>query len=139
LKRCASRKSLPAQSGRRAARALLKPLQYNAVPFMQISHTSGGKSGLENVTAPIKKITNFVSGEGQAHLFTQISRRKNFFHRAKTDRLHGKKGFVIPTKSFVKIGTKIFCYNKMFGSINKTFGCCGKIFGCSNKNFICRP
>ena len=50
-----------------------------------------------------------------------------------------KKGFVIATKSFVKIGiTKIFCYNnKMFGSINKTFGCCGKIFGCSNKNFIC--
>jgi len=41
------------------------------------------------------------------------------------------KGFVIPTKSFVKIGvTKIFCYdNKMFSSINKTFG--------SNKKFIC--
>jgi len=52
-----------------------------------------------------------------------------------------KKGFVIPSKSFVKIGiTKIFCYsNKMFGSINKTFGCCGKIFGCSIKNFICCP
>jgi len=51
---------------------------------------------------------------------------------------HGKKGFVIPTKSFVKIGiAKIFCYNnKMFGSINKTFGCCGKIFGYRNKNFI---
>jgi len=46
-----------------------------------------------------------------------------------------KKGFVISTKLFDKIGiTKIFCYNnKMFGSINKTFGCCGKIFGCSNK------
>jgi len=31
------------------------------------------------------------------------------------------KGFVIPTKSFVKIGmTKIFCYNKkMFSSVNK--------------------
>jgi len=31
--------------------------------------------------------------------------------------IHGKKGFVIPTKSLVKIGiTKIFCYNnKMFG------------------------
>jgi len=43
---------------------------------------------------------------------------------------HGKKGFVIPTRSFVKIGiTKIFCYNKMFSSINKTFGCCSKIFG----------
>ena len=51
-----------------------------------------------------------------------------------------KKGFVIPTKSFVKIGiTKIFCdNNQMFGSVNKTFGCCGKIFGCSNKKFICR-
>ena len=34
-----------------------------------------------------------------------------------------KKGFVISTKSFVKIGmTKIYCYNnKMFRSINKTF------------------
>ena len=53
--------------------------------------------------------------------------------------VHGIKGFVIPTKSFVKIGiTKIFCCsNKMFGSINKTFDCCGKIFNCSNKNFIC--
>jgi len=54
---------------------------------------------------------------------------------------HGKKGFVIPTKSFVKMGiTKIFCYNnKMFGSPNKTFGCCGIIFGCGNKHFICCP
>jgi len=54
---------------------------------------------------------------------------------------HGKKGFVLSTKSFVKIGIrKIFCYNnKMFGSINKTFGGCGKIFGCSNKYFICVP
>jgi len=45
------------------------------------------------------------------------------------------KDFVIPTKSFVKIGiAKIFCHNnKMFTSINKTFGCCSKIFGCSNK------
>jgi len=57
------------------------------------------------------------------------------------ERSRKKKGFVLPTKSFVKIGlTKMFCYNnKMFGSINKTFGCCGKIFGCSNKNFICSP
>ena len=54
--------------------------------------------------------------------------------------LHGMKGFVIPIKSFVKIGiTKIFCYNKMFNSINKTFGCCSKIFGCSNLKFICCP
>jgi len=54
---------------------------------------------------------------------------------------HGKEGFVIPTKLFVKVGmTKIFCYNnKMFGSINKTFGCCGKVFGCSSKNIICCP
>jgi len=51
--------------------------------------------------------------------------------------LHGIKGFVIPTKSFVNIGiTKIFCYNKMFSSINKTFGCCSKIFGYSNKKII---
>ena len=51
--------------------------------------------------------------------------------------VHGIKGFVIPTKSFVKIGiTKIFCYNKMFSSINKTFGCCSKIFGCSNEKFV---
>jgi len=44
---------------------------------------------------------------------------------------HGEKGFVIPTKSFVKIGiTKIFCYNKkMFRSIKITFGCCSKMFG----------
>jgi len=57
-----------------------------------------------------------------------------------THNQHGKKSFVIPTKSFVKIRiTKIFCYNKMFGSINKTFGCCGKFFGCSNKNLTCCP
>jgi len=51
------------------------------------------------------------------------------------------KGFVIPTKSFVKIRiAKIFCYNnKMFSSINKTFGCCGKIFGCSNKKLFVVP
>jgi len=54
---------------------------------------------------------------------------------------HGRKGFVMPTKSFVEIGiTKIFCYkNNMFSSINKTFGCCSKIFGCSNKKNICCP
>jgi len=34
---------------------------------------------------------------------------------------HGIEGFIIPTKSFVKIGIiKIFCYNnKMLSSINK--------------------
>jgi len=54
---------------------------------------------------------------------------------------HGKQGFVILTKSFVKIGiTKTFCYNnKSFSPLNKTFGCCSKIFGCSNKYFICCP
>jgi len=38
------------------------------------------------------------------------------------DCFHGKKGFVVLTKSFVKIEiTKTFCYNKVFSSINKTF------------------
>jgi len=50
--------------------------------------------------------------------------------------LHGIKGFVIPTKAFVKIGTtKIFCFNnEMF----RTFGCCSKIFGCiaTKKSFV---
>ena len=48
---------------------------------------------------------------------------------------HGKKRFVILTKSFVEIGiTRTFCYNnKMFRSVNKTLGCCSKFFGCSNK------
>jgi len=52
--------------------------------------------------------------------------------------LHGIKGFVIPTKSFVKIGiTKIFCYNnKMFSSINKTFGCCSKFLVAATKKKI---
>ena len=55
--------------------------------------------------------------------------------------MHGIKGFVIPTKSFVTIGTtKVFCYNnKMISSIKKTFGCCFKIFGCSYKKNICCP
>ena len=67
----------------------------------------------------------------------------NFAHTKRThnQEQHGMKGFVIPTKSFVKIGmTKIFCYNnKMFSSINKTFGCCSKIFGCSNKKLFVVP
>jgi len=54
--------------------------------------------------------------------------------------LHGKKGFVTPTKSFVKIGiTKIFCYNKMFGSINKTIDCCGKILVAATKILFVVP
>jgi len=57
-------------------------------------------------------------------------------------KLHGIKGFVIPTKSFVKIGTaKIFCYNnKMFSPINKTFGCCSKMFvAAATKKCFCCP
>jgi len=54
--------------------------------------------------------------------------------------VHGIKGFVRPTKSFVKIGiAEIFCYNKMFSSINKTFGCYSKNFGCSNKKKFVVP
>jgi len=55
--------------------------------------------------------------------------------------IHGKKGFVILTKSFVKTGiAETFCYNnKVFSPINKTFGCCSKFFNCNNKNFICCP
>jgi len=65
----------------------------------------------------IKKKVNFRTKNGSATI------------------VHGIKGFVIPTKSFVKIGiAKIFCHNnKMSSSINKTFGCCSKIFGCTNK------
>jgi len=54
--------------------------------------------------------------------------------------LHGIKGFVIPTKSFVKIGTtKIFCYNnKMFRSVNKTFDAAAK-FWLQQQKIICCP
>jgi len=71
----------------------------------------------------------------QSFLYEQS--RKLFTH----SNLHGIKGFVIRTKSFIKIGTtKIFCYNnKMFSSTNKTFGCSSKTFGCSNKKNICCP
>ena len=43
--------------------------------------------------------------------------------RSERPKRHGKKGFVILTESFVKIGiTKTFCYNnKMLSSVNKTF------------------
>jgi len=52
-----------------------------------------------------------------------------------------RKCFVIPTKSFVKIGiTKIFCYNnKMFSSINNTFGCCSKFLVEGIKNSYVVP
>jgi len=77
-------------------------------------------------------------------VFNKNKKKVNYFRfeRSKTKvEPHGKKGFVILTKSFVKIGiTKIFCYNKkMISSINKTFGCCRKVLGCSNKKFICCP
>ena len=51
--------------------------------------------------------------------------------RRKLHQAHGKKGFVILTKSFVKIWiTKTFYYNNnMFSSVNKTFSCCSKMFG----------
>jgi len=54
---------------------------------------------------------------------------------------HGRKGFVIPTKSFVKIGiTKIFCYNnERFSSINNTFGCCSKVLVEATKNSFAVP
>jgi len=63
------------------------------------------------------------------------------FKIGKISREHGIKRFVIPTKSFVKIGAaKIFCYNnKMFCSINKPFGSCSNIFGCSNKKLFVIP
>jgi len=50
------------------------------------------------------------------------SRKWHFPLTMKT--MHGKKGFVILTKSFVKTGiTKTFFYsNKMFSSVKKTFG-----------------
>jgi len=54
---------------------------------------------------------------------------------------HGIKGFVVPTKSIVKIGiAKIFCHNNtMFSSINKMFGCGSKIFGYSDKILFVVP
>jgi len=60
--------------------------------------------------------------------FTRSAQRSSGI---RCDHCHqGIKGFVIPTKSFVKLGTaKIFCYNKMFG-------CCSKISGCSNKKLF---
>jgi len=55
------------------------------------------------------------------------------------DRAH-KKGFVIPTKSFVKIGiAKIFFYDKMFSSINKAFGCCSEFLAAATKNVFVVP
>jgi len=53
-----------------------------------------------------------------------------------------KQGFVIPTKSFVKIGIKkifLFQKKKMFSYTNKTFGCCSKIFGWSVKKLFVVP
>jgi len=93
-------------------------------------------------------VVNFSAGElhtkiyasSQSEIFRKLVKYGDRVRDSSTPR-HVIKGFVIPTKSFVKIGiTKISCYNnKMFSYINKTFGSCGKIFGCSNKNFICCP
>ena len=59
---------------------------------------------------------------------------------ALAEHVHGIKGFVIPTKSFVKIGIKIFCYNnKMFNSINKTCGCCSKFLVAGTKMLFVVP
>jgi len=70
--------------------------------------------------------------QGNAHQLGAASQRGTFTQSI-SNMQHGKKGFVIPTKSFFK--TEVFCYNnKMFSSINKTFGCCSKIFGRSNQN-----
>jgi len=45
-----------------------------------------------------------------------------------------KNGFVIPTKSFVKIGIKkVFCYNKMFGSITKRLVAAAKLLVAATK------
>jgi len=55
--------------------------------------------------------------------------------------MDGKKGFVILTKSFVKIGvTKTFCYNnKLLSSVNKTFGCSKTISVVPNFVAVSKP
>ena len=91
----------------------------------------------------MNRILNFVISLLKAQNY--LNWTKNWMDAYKTCSVvtgaHGIKCFVIPTKTFVKIGiTKIFCYNnKMFSSISKTFGFCRKIVGCSNKKFICFP
>jgi len=54
---------------------------------------------------------------------------------------HGIKGFVIPTKSFVKIGiTKIFCYkDKMFCPINKRLVAVAKFLVAATKKLLVVP
>jgi len=51
------------------------------------------------------------------------------------------KGFVIPTKSFVKIGiAKIFCYyNKIFSSVNKTLVAAAKFLVAATKILFVVP
>jgi len=55
--------------------------------------------------------------------------------------MHGIKGFVIPTKSFVKIGiAKKNCYNnKMFISINKSLVAAAKFLVAATKNSFVVP
>jgi len=57
------------------------------------------------------------------------------------ERMHGIKGFVIPTKLFFKIGiTKIFCYNnKMFSSINNRLVAAAKFLFAGTKNSFVVP
>ena len=82
---------------------------------------------------PVVRKANAAKSHGTQHIRLQLRPFKSVGTRE-------KKGFVILTKSFVKIEiTKTFCYNKMFSFVNKTFGCCSKIFGCSNKKNICCP
>jgi len=54
---------------------------------------------------------------------------------------HGKKGFVIPTKSFLKIGmTKILLQQQNVWFYQQIVWLLREIFGSNNKNFIiCCP
>ena len=94
-----------------------------------------------NFTKKLPSLMSLTVSLGDSRAERQLSEAQCTCLNLTVPNSHGIKGFVIPTKSFVKTGiTKIFCYNnKMFSSINKTFGCCSKIFGWSNKKIICCP
>jgi len=69
-----------------------------------------------------------------------LSKRAHFSDRGNFFDPRKKKGFVISTKSFVKIEIKIFCdNNKMFGSINKTFGAAAKFLVAATKILFVVP
>jgi len=78
-------------------------------------------------------------------LASRFEHRKSFtleFHpRSSRVSAHGRKGFVLPTKSFVKIGTtKIFCYdNKMFSSIKKRLVAAAKFLAAATKKLFVVP